>query len=92
MIDPQDDNGDGGFPTAGMGFKPRMKPAKPAKSNYRLLKVVKADGFVTWHIQRWRWFPPMWEFVDCTIHERNARELLARLRAGVPYQKEEVIG
>jgi len=63
---------------------------------YRLVKRTQVGGFVTWVIQKqapWflRWLI-QWEFVDCLLYEKPAREKLALLRAGFPEQTEEVMG
>jgi hypothetical protein len=57
---------------------------------YRLVKIIKANGFTMWAIQKKVLF--WWEFVDCWTDEATAREVLEKLRNGVPAERREVIG
>lgn len=56
---------------------------------YRLVKQTDANNNVCWIIQQKFLF--LWEPLTVSIYERTARELLAKLRAGTPYVKKEVV-
>jgi len=47
---------------------------------YRLVKRTHVGGFVDWIIERKIWW--WWDYCDCAIHERTAKDKLAAYRAG----------